>query len=61
MCKYLGHLPCNAQTQPKLVLELHAALRRTGLGGKLPYKSLVAFLRCAKERITKYQPQNRDV
>ncbi len=35
---------------PKLVLELHAALCRTGLGGKLPYKSFVLFLRWGHDR-----------
>jgi len=33
-----------------LILELHAALRRTGLGGKLPYQSLVAFIRLGHDR-----------
>jgi hypothetical protein len=37
---------------PQLVLELHAALCRTGLGGKLPYKSFVAFLRWGHDRAT---------
>jgi hypothetical protein len=35
---------------PKLVLELHAALRRTSLGGKLPYQNFVLFLRWGHDR-----------
>jgi hypothetical protein len=34
----------------KLVLDLHAALRRTGVGNKLPDKSLAAFFTLAHDR-----------
>ncbi|KAF4624396.1 hypothetical protein G7Y89_g13775 [Cudoniella acicularis] len=33
-----------------LVIDLHAALRRTGLGGRLPYQSFVSFLRWGQDR-----------
>jgi hypothetical protein len=46
---------------PKLVLELHAALRRTGLGGKLPYQSFVAFLHWRQDRAAAgWDPQRLD-
>jgi hypothetical protein len=35
---------------PELVVQLHAALRRTSLGGKLSYESFVAFLRWGHDR-----------
>jgi hypothetical protein len=46
---------------PKLVQELHAALRRTGLGGKLPYQSLIAFLRWGHDRtVAGWDPERVD-
>ncbi len=35
---------------PELVMQLHAALRRTDLGGSLPYQSFAAFLRWGHDR-----------
>ena len=44
--------PTMPTLNPALVLELHAALCRTGLGGKLPYQSFAAFLRWGHDRAT---------
>ncbi|MCJ1435723.1 hypothetical protein MMC27_005098 [Xylographa pallens] len=53
--------PTMPKLDPQLVLELHAALRRTGLGGKLPYKSFIAFLRWSHDRAAAgWDPQRLD-
>lgn len=45
----------------ELVLQLHAALRRTGLGGKLPYQSFVPFLLWGHDRaVAGWAPNNMD-
>ena len=44
-----------------LVVKLHTALRRTGLGGRLPYQSLIAFLHFGSARTEGFvSPDNLD-
>ncbi|OBT41116.1 hypothetical protein VE00_08557 [Pseudogymnoascus sp. WSF 3629] len=46
---------------PTLIVELHAALRRKNIGGKLPYGSLVAFLRWGHDRaVVGWAPERID-
>lgn len=46
---------------PLLIVELHAALRRKNIGGKLPYGSLVAFLRWGHDRaVVGWAPERID-
>ncbi|RDL39909.1 Uncharacterized protein BP5553_04249 [Venustampulla echinocandica] len=53
--------PGMIELDPKLVVELHAALRRTNLGGELPYQSLKLFLLWGHDRaVAGWKPKQLD-